>query len=197
MAYIFTNILDKATSQGVVPGKTADARDWFRDAASNVNRVNAQQLLNTPGSTANRPLPGRMFMFFYDAKTKQELPYFDKFPLIFMVGPAEGGFYGINLHYLPPILRARLMDALYDTINNNNYDDTTRLRISYDILKKASKMRYFKPTFKLYLNSNVRSRFLYISPEQWDIALFLPTERFTGARKDRVWRESREKIFRT
>jgi hypothetical protein len=54
------------------------------------------------------------------------------------------GFLGINLHYISPLLRAKLMDALYSTINNKNYNDTTSLQISYDILKSAAQFRLFK-----------------------------------------------------
>lgn len=195
-SYVFTNILQQAADNNIVANKTADARDWFRETASSVGTVNTQRLMSSGRDRlAARPYPGRMYCFMYDAKHKGTLPYYDKFPLIFPIGPAENGFMGINLHYLPHTFRARLMDALYETANNKKYDETTKLRISYDILSKASKFKYFKPCIKHYLNTQVRSRFLYITPEEWDIALFLPTERFQGARKDKVWKDSRQMIF--
>lgn len=40
----------------------------------------------------NRVGSGQMYMFYYDPKHKKTLPYYDRFPLIIMVGPAEGGF---------------------------------------------------------------------------------------------------------
>ena len=52
------------------------------------------------------------FGHYYDAKHKATLPYYDGFPLILMLGPAKGGFMGLNLHYLPPVVRARLLDAV-------------------------------------------------------------------------------------
>lgn len=111
-----------------------------------------------------------------------------------MVGPAVGGFYGINLHYLPPQLRAKLMDSLYEIKNNSRYDESTKLRISYEILNSSSKFKFFKPTFKHYLTSNVRSKFIEINATEWDVALFLPTERFMKAKKTRVWADSRKRI---
>jgi hypothetical protein len=135
-----------------------------------------------------------MYLFNYDAKHKDTLPYFDRFPLVFPFKKVKGGFYGINLHYLPLQYRARLMDALYDVTNNNRYDETTRLRISYDILNQASRFRYFKPCVKHYLTSQLRSRFLYIYPSEWDIALFLPLERFQGASKATVFKDSRQAL---
>lgn len=192
-SYIFTKLLDKAASQNIVPNKTADARQWFRDEASNINTTRQREIFNKASYTS-RIIPGQMLMFLYDAKHKGTLPYFDQFPLIFPLGPASDGFLGLNLHYLPHTFRAQLMDALYETSNNKKYDDSTKLRVSYDILNSASKFRYFKPCVKHYLNSNVKSRFVYISPDKWDIALFLPTERFAGARKQRVWEDSKRII---
>ena len=93
-----------------------------------------------------------MYTFFYDPKTKKDLPYYDRFPLIFKIKNVSGGFLGINMHYLPPQLRARLMDALYPLVTNRKYDETTRLRLTYDVLNSAAKYRFFKPTIKKYLN---------------------------------------------
>ena len=88
------------------------------------------------------------------------------------------------------------MDALYPLATNRKYDETTRLRLTYEILNSATKYRFFKPTIKKYLNSNVRSRYIQINANQWDMALFLPTERFVKKNKNFVWRESRRAIRR-
>jgi hypothetical protein len=100
----------------------------------------------------------------------------------------------LNLHYLPLPLRAQLMDALYDITNNSKYDESTKLRLSYGVLKGAEKFKLFQPTFKRYLNSQVRSRFVEIAPAEWDVALFLQTEQFEGASKTKVWADSRKII---
>lgn len=101
---------------------------------------------------------------------------------------------GINMHYLPLPLRAKLMDSLYDVTNNKRYDDSTKLKLSYGILKGAEKFSLFKPTFKRYLNSQVRSRFVQIEPAEWDVALFLNSEQFVGAAKTKVWADSKKII---
>jgi len=141
-----------------------------------------------------RPLVGSMYMFYYDAKHKATLPYFDRFPLIFPYKKVKGGFMGINMHYLPLQYRAKLMDSLYDVASNTKYDESTRLKINYKILSGASQFRYFKPCVKHYLTSQVRSRFLYVYPSEWDIALFMPLERFEGATKTQVYADSRKII---
>jgi|TARA_E500000318_G_scaffold31967_1_gene31888 hypothetical protein len=193
-AYIFTDILSKATQKDVKVG-TQRARQFFRKEGKRVNTTPSRVMRPDDRSKlTSRPTIGRMYFFNYDPKLKRELPYYDRFPLIFMIGPAEGGFYGINLHYLAPTLRARLMDALYDTITNQNYDETTRLRISYNILKGATKFRFFKPCVKHYLVNKVQGRFLEVFSNEWDIALFLPVERFEKANKRQVFNDSQRQI---
>ena len=186
---VFQKILKNASNAGITKG-TEEARDWFREAAKDVSWVNSGNLVNNSRKTpANTIMPGFMYMFLYDAKHKETLPYYDKFPLIFPLEKYDDGFLGINLHYLPHMYRARLMDALYALANNKNFDEKTRLRISYKILKKAARFRYFKPCVKRYLFSQLRSRYIMIPSNELDIALFLPLERFT-VKKARVQRDS-------
>lgn len=195
MATVFDDLLLKGIRSGEIPARTQSSREWFRSAAQGKSGATPEKIARgNREALKNRPAIGRMYHFYYDPKTKASLPYYDTFPLIFMVGGAPGGFYGINLHYLPLKLRAQLMDALYDTANNKRFDESTKLKISYDILKGASKFGPFKPTFKHYLKTHVRSRFIQVEPSEWDIALFLPTERFEKASKRRVHADSRKML---
>ena len=197
MAILFDEILTKGVRQGKVPARTAKARDWYRNAAKTYGSVKDGQFFGKSSDKdrmASRPMIGGMYMYEYMAKGRKTLPYYDRMPLIFPFKMIKGGFYGLNMHYLPLPLRAKLMDALYETTNNKNYDETTKLKINYQILSKASKFEPFKPCVKRYLTSQVQSRFMYVYPSEWDIALFLPTERFTGATKSQVWAQSKKKI---
>jgi hypothetical protein len=135
-----------------------------------------------------------MNMFFYDPKTKDTLPYYDRFPLVIIVGPAPKGFYGLNLHYLPPILRAKFLDALLEITNNKAYDEKTRFDISYNMLKRTASMKYFKPCYKHYLTAHVRSRMARVSATEWEIATFLPTQNFEKASAAEVYKQSRRMI---
>lgn len=193
--YVFQKIIKRGEKKGFSPLESRQAIEWYRNTAKKT-RVSSESFINRAENERlrKRPTIGRMYSFLYDPKTKDTLPYYDKFPLIFMIGPAPKGFMGINLHYLPPILRAQLMNSLYDLLNNNKYDETTKLRISYDVLSKASKYRFFKPCVKRYLTNHVRSRLIMIYPEEWDIALMLPTQKFVGASSNKVWGDSRNAI---
>jgi hypothetical protein len=60
----------------------------------------------------------------------------------------------------------------------------------YKILKKTAKYRYYKPCIKRYLKTNIKSKFMMIPSNEWDIAMWLPFERFRGGTKKQVWSES-------
>jgi hypothetical protein len=197
MAYIFQQIADRGRSAGITSNATTDARNWYRQAAQTITNVNNNRLMNDKQNVKPSLVVsdiGKMCMFFYDPKHKETLPFYDKFPLIFLVDFADGGFYGINLHYLSPVLRAKLMNALYTSANNDKYDDSTKLNISYQMLKNASKFSYFKPCFKRYLWDHVQGQFLNVQTQNWDTALMLPTERFAKANKQTVWKDSSSKV---
>lgn len=202
-AYIFDRMLQRGASAGITPSIKRDSRNWFRDQSKAVTTASPARMLRSQASRlTDKPLIGRMYLFNYDPKNKQKLPYYDRFPLVFPISSTRtsglavsgGSFLGINLHYLPPPLRARLMDALYDTATTKNIDENTRLRISYNILQQASRYRFFKPCIKRYLISQVQTKFFYVEPSEWEMALFLPLDRFVGANKTRIYADSRNRI---
>ena len=193
MANIFDKLELEAFKAGITP-RTQQSRDWFRRKAQNL-RLNRNELMKQePIELSNRQIVGSMYMFFYDPKLKDKLPYYDSFPLVVVIGPAEGGFLGLNLHYIAPTLRAKLLDSLMDVTNNDKYDDTTKFSVSYRMLKSAAKYNWFKQCVKHYLNSNVRSRFARVPSTEWEIAAFLPTADFQKASKSQVYSDSRRMI---
>lgn len=200
-SYVFQQIAKRGRADGIDQNtRQKDSRSWFRNTAQSLSRVNRTRMLNDPDADniatgIDESSIGSMFAFFYDPKFKKELPYYDTFPLVIVVGPkGNNGFLGLNLHYLPPMLRAKLMDSLYDTLNNKKFDSTTKLKINYQLLSGAVRFKYFEPCLKHYLFEHVQSKFLKIEPKFWDAALMLPTEKFAKATTDAVWSESRSKV---
>lgn len=191
---LFTTLQANAFRAGISP-RTAEARKWFREKIKDLGSVNRQTLLKDPVLDERRRFrSGSMFMFFYDAKHRKTLPYWDAFPLTIMVEPAPGGFYGLNLHYLSPVVRAKFLDKLVETANNKRFDESTRLRLSYDLLKGVGKYKEFEPCFKHYLTSQVNSKLALVEPPEWEIAIFLPTEQFRKKNKTHVWGASKRQI---
>jgi len=196
MANLFQKLELEAFRAGINP-RTEESRNWFREKAKGLRRVNRLDLMKSDEIkqvNKSQALIGSMNMFFYDPKTKDKLPYYDRFPLAIIVGGAPGGFYGMNLHYLPPVLRAKFLDSLLDVTTNDKYDETTRFKIKYGMLKKAGSMRYYKPCFKHYLFAHVKSRLARVHAPEWEIATFLPTADWEKGRAQSVYRDSRRMI---
>ena len=194
MSNIFNRLELQAFRAGITP-RTKESREWFMKKAKNLRSINREALMDEdPLKRRSKQIVGSMQMFFYDPKHKDTLPYYDTFPLVVVVGPAEGGFYGLNLHYLPPLLRARMLDGMMDITNNKKYDESTKFQVTYNTLQRMSKLKFFKPCFKHYLNSQVRSRFAYVPPPEWEIATFLPTADFQKSSRAAVYRDSRSRV---
>ena len=151
---------------------------WYRNRIKELGTPNTAELLRS-GKLAKRPHEGFLNMYIYAPKLKDKLPYYDTFPLIMYLKPAEKGFYGLNFHYLPYALRARLLDAAGQNELNVN---------------EVIKSRLTKPTIKRYLFGYLRSMCLRIEPEDNLTAIMLPVQRFKKASTATVWAESRKMV---
>ena len=195
MAVSYFDQVKKEASAAGIKNNTKKSLKWFCEKLIYMTGISRSKILKDSAlQKANTPLIGRMFMYFYDPKTKKTLPFYDRFPLIIMVDKAPGGFYGLNLHYLDPIMRAVFFDKLLSYTNNKNYDETTKLRLSYDLLRSASKLKEFEPCFKRYLTSHIKSQITEVPASEWEVAIFLPTEQFAKGTKASVWKNSKSII---
>ena len=182
--------LEQEAFRGGIQARTKESMKWFRTRVSQIKRVNSKEI-QQEARQKSRHLFGEMYMMFYDPKHKKTLPYYDRFPLVIPFQRAKGGFLGLNLHYLPHGLRAKFLDQLYDTTTNDKYDNTTRFRLTYDILQKVSSNNAFEPCVKHYLSSHIRSKLGVVDAADWEIAIFLPTEQFKKASVAKVYTDSR------
>jgi len=158
-------------------------------------RITPNQVIRSQAvKTQNNIVPGKLYMFFYDPKTKATLPYYDRFPLVFPFSFHEDGFTGLNLHYLPHKLRFALIDRLLMFKNNDKFDETTRIKYSWATIDGMSKFAMAKPCVKRYLSNHLRSPLHTVSANDWSTAMMLPVERFVGASTAQVWADSRKKI---
>lgn len=174
---------------------TKKSQQWFTAQVKKLANATTPQNLVNSGTLTNTLVPGNMYLFFYDPKTKDKLPYYDRFPLVLPYERTPDGFMGLNFHYLPPILRVRLLDRLMMFKTTKELNERTRLKFTYAVLNNASKFALAKPCIKRYITSHVRSRFSLISSEEWVTAMLLPVERFVGTSKEQVWRDSQRKAI--
>ncbi len=192
----FQKLLQQAADEGILLDNSNESLQWLRKKYDSIkpSDVMPKNFLSEMDRRRKVPLLGRMYMFLYDPKYKDQLPFYDRFPLVFPFRRVAGGFYGLNLHYLAPRYRAILMDQLYNLLNNTKFDETTRLRFTYDLLNSSSKYRWFKPCVKHYLNEHMMSTLIYIEPTEWNLALFVPSEQFRGTNKRNAWQDSKSRF---
>jgi len=169
------------------------ARQWIKNKVRDLTGLRPNTLMRDLKRKQTTFDLGGMYFFVYNPKLKDNLPFYDLFPLVIPIETYSDGFLGLNLHYLAPVPRAKLLDALSEFSTNDKYDDKTRIAASYQMLKGLSSTEAFRPCLKRYLSHHIRSQFLRINANEWDIAIFLPVESFIGARKQKVFSDSRKK----
>ena len=128
------------------------------------------------------PVSGHMYIFEYKAKTAQKLPYYDEFPLVYVIKATRHEFWGLNLHYMLPKKRAwvvkRLMDGRIDAPRN---------------------------CFHKYITSHVDGYLLDLAAAEWASAILLPIETFVRNNRGKpgqqsyprevVWDETNENFY--
>ena len=137
---------------------------------------------------------GKLYCFYYDPKGKENLPYYDRFPMVLAIEKYNDGFLGLNLHYLPFNYRLAFLSKLLKFAVQGEPGEIDRLRVTYDILVASKRLKEFRPCIKRYLSGHIQSKILAIQPNEWDIAAFLPLQQFRGAKSQEVWQESLEQI---
>ena len=180
-----------------IKAKSGEAIKWFKSIVKKTQKAivpaatGRKEIMKerTTGVVTGKPTIGQLYLFQYDAKWKDILPYWDMWPLIFPFDYAANGFYGINLHYLPPNARAALMIRLIKAQGaGGNMNENFKLKLSYDIITK------FKPAIpciKRYLFSQVQGKGLYgIGGEDWSYAAALPLQKFQKESEKYVWTQS-------
>lgn len=170
--------------------------NWYQTQIRNMSKLPStvdDMLAGQSRQLTTRLAPGRLYLFQYDAKHKDTLPYWDAMPLVFPFRMVSDGFYGINLHYLPYGLRFQLMGALLELTHHTTGQDA-QMAASWQLLNSSSKFSGVQACVKHYLKAHIQSRFLNIPQDQWLAASMMPIEQFQGKTKQAVWQQSRKVI---
>ena len=182
MASVFDRIKVRA-------GDTDRSATWYR---SQVNRIasgkTAGQLFRE-GKLQASPSVGRLNLFGYNPKLRAKLPYYDIFPLVLPLEPTKGGFMGMNFHYLPPLLRFRLLERMQARASDRRFDSNTKFEVNYDDVKS---IKIVKPTIKKYLYAYCQTGFIRINADDAAVAIYLPVQRFKKAPEATVYADSRK-----
>ena len=178
-----------------------ESLNWLLKKIRNINNpiaesrplVREKQRFTRP-TDRTKFLMGGLYYFYYDPITKDEMPYYDKFPLVMPLKKESDGFIGLNLHYLPLRYRIAFMRKMIPFAVYDENDEIKRIRMTYSMLDSTSRYKEFRPCIKKYLYSRIRSKIIKVEPQEWDIALYLPIQQFRKEKAKTVWQESVNQI---
>jgi hypothetical protein len=173
---------------------TTKSLDWFRKyVGRSFNRVGTGTMFRDRKMWKSQMTIGKMYFFEYLAKHRDTLPLWDRYPLIFpfTAYKAKDGaeiVVGLNMHYLPPALRMVAFRALLKLRTEKRYRKSTKLDMEWSLLKNMAESKYFAHAVHAYRLDHVKSVFVEVPAQAWEVALYLPTERFVGAGKTAAWK---------
>lgn len=180
-------------TESVTAEKQESSINWLRKAAYESEKANTDRVIKDAKALyTNRQRLGHIYLFRYVPLHRQTLPFYDRYPVVIMVEQKQDGFLGLNLHYLPLVFRAMLMDRLLTLKVGDG--DNAKLRVTYEMLSNYSKLRYYKPCLKHYLNSQIRTKLVHVDEKEWEHALFLPLQQFLKTSQTNVYKDSLRQI---
>ena len=188
---LFKIWMDQIEAEGLRPNSD-ESQEWFFDKIKEIanQKVNRKEVHgNAP--IAQNMLLGQMFLFFYNPAGKQTLPYYDRFPLIFLIEMDRDDFMGLNLHYLPIDLRQRMFYQMLPRRTTKEMLNNTRLKVDMNYLKSRQNLRMYKAALKRYSFKNVIGRMAKIPAYEWEVAAHMPLAYWRKAPESRVHKDSR------
>jgi len=122
---------------------------------------------------------GRLFLFEYKAKMRY-LPYYDQFPLAYVIKANKDHFIAANLHYVHPNKRLKIVADLMDN----------KINVPACIIHK-------------YITDHINGFLLDLASAEWESSIALPVESFVKEksgqlfpyRSSEVWKETNEKFY--
>ncbi|UOX40524.1 DNA end protector [Aeromonas phage GomatiRiver_11] len=165
----------RARAKDTAAANNTKSQKWFDNVAKKAIR----------GHTVSKPKVGRLYTFAYDAKYKDTLPYWDRFPLIVFlgVGSSSNGplLYGLNLHYIPPAARQSFLEELLKNYaNTERLTNKTALKINWS---KVKGMRGSDVMIKSYLPGHLKGSMLEVKPSDWVNVIYMPLQQFMSQGK--------------
>ena len=160
MAY--KTIFEKIQEQTGGRGKS---REWYRKELANAapRNIITDERSDEVGDELDRdrnmvtsfPRLYNLMYYDYKAKTRRDLPFYDKHPLVFVLEIDGKSFFGVNLHYYSPEERMGIAMSLAE-----------------------DKIPRFTKGAHKYLLSEVRSPYLILAEQEWQTMCLLPVEEF-------------------
>lgn len=167
------SLLDSFRAQAHELGRQPIAKNqrksisWFKNRVSNALRSRKVQ----------RPYKGNMYVFAYDAKTKDKLAYWDKFPCVLCLGLHKGYMLGLNLHYIPPKEREKFLERILRYANTKTVTNSTKLIVDWG---RVRNIKFSKHMVKLYILKRVKGSLEEVKPHDWYNVIHMPLQQFVA-----------------
>lgn len=199
----FQRLVDKVKNdQPMLHERSLQSLDWFKNKISKEFGTKSESPLNVYDTKVKKTVQfsGQLMTFQYFPKNKKTLPFYDMYPLILTIDMDPTSILGLNFHYIKPLHRVFFMDELYKYLGTRFNEPV--FRIDYQKLMARRSLKYYRPCIKRYLFKNISQKISIIEPEDWELALFLPTEKFIAegddtestTRKEKIWEKSAKLI---
>lgn len=170
---------------------------WYQDMIRKLGMTNIQPqkvLKSDIGEFVNTIITGQMYLFMYDPKMSAKLPYYDTLPVVVVFRKVPEGFFGLNMHYLPPLFRMKLLDRMLELVNDETMGENTRMMVTWKLLSNFTRYPGANVAVKRYLYEQLGSRFMKIYPKDWRKTIMLPIDNFEKASRNQVFNDARSKI---
>lgn len=181
------------------------SRGWFRSMLRQLRKHPVQHkrlAYGDPTHNTKRMDIGKLYLFEYEAKYKEVLPIWDKFPLVLPFSFDGKTIFGINLHYLPHKQRAWLLYQIEKIYNLKKKDTETanlvtrvvdtllarmgirQTKLSWSMLSNMNRVDVIgNGAVKRYLPDHIKSPLRAIPHEDWAKIILLPFEVFVEKNK--------------
>lgn len=191
---IIDQVAKEAQKRGVVDIKTKESITWYRNfIAKNVYGVRVFEHLEQK-RIKSKPTIGKMYIYGYNAKLKEDLSYWDAMPVTIFFSETDTLITGFNLHYAPIEMRVAILSKLYSIMIDETITEKSKLTQSYTFLKGLATFDLMKPLIHSYLKTNFTTQLIEVPATQWPIAVFLPLAKWQKAHFNTVYADYRKKI---
>ncbi|QIG68020.1 DNA end protector protein during packaging [Rhizobium phage RHph_Y68] len=188
--------LERGMSASQINARSRDAIKYFqtknRAKAVDTGRPGIELLTKGQRGVSDF-IPGTIMTYLYDAKHADTLEFWDRAPLIiFLDVQKNGNILALNLHYLPPNVRAKILALLMKTVTATKLRHDVRMRLTYAMCQQIAAYQPLQFCLKSYIPNRITSKVVRIQPQDWAAAIFFPSDRFVGKSNRYVWAQSRK-----
>ena len=169
MGYIKKQINKLIKKSGSKAKARRESEDWF-NAGIKSNSIKEAHV------TRDRFLPGKIYVFEYKPIT-EDLPWFDRNPVVLAIEQVGNNDLGVNLNLLPVEFKEKLLDRLYDMMEGQIKSATAGkragdariqkpLRITYEGMKAFLQSEGYEFAIRQYIPSRKINQAV-VSYEKW------------------------------